>query len=427
MSQDKDTTSDSSQPEGRAEKQQDAAVQSDAPNPRMAWLQVAAGFLILFNTWGMVNTFAVFQAYYEDGKPFKASSSNISWIGSIQSYALQFAGLIAGPIYDRGHLRLLLAVGSFMIVFGMMMLSLCHAYWQALLAQAFCVGIGSGLIFTPTVSLVPAWFGSNMGLAMGIVASGSSLGGVFYPIVLNRLIPRIGFGWAVRTIGFIALATFVLPLLVMKRRVKSTKSRALIDWSAFTDVPFMAFTFGLLLIFLGNCVLIFYISFYPANRHFTDTTLAFYLAAVFNAASVFGRILPNAVSDRIGVFNTMVPMAVLLGVTTLCMIPVKNKGGIIVEAIASGFCSGVVVALPPVCIRMLTDDKTMIGTRVGQCFAIAGLGLLIGAPTAGAILGKDEPLNWTGLWTYGGVIMMAGAGVVAAVRVIKGGFRMVKV
>ena len=46
-----------------------------------------------------------------------------------------------------GYVRLLLAGGSFLIVFGQMMLSLCHEFWQALLAQGFCIGIGAGCLF----------------------------------------------------------------------------------------------------------------------------------------------------------------------------------------------------------------------------------------------------------------------------------------
>ena len=35
---------------------------------------------------------------------------------------IQFGGFIVGPIYDRGYARSLLAVGSFFVVFGQMML-----------------------------------------------------------------------------------------------------------------------------------------------------------------------------------------------------------------------------------------------------------------------------------------------------------------
>jgi MFS family permease len=393
-----------------------------------AWLQVAGAFMIFFNTWGLINTFAVFQTYYESGALFTESSSNISWIGSIQCFLLQVTGIVAGPIYDRGHLRLLLFTGSLMVVFGYMMLSLCHEYWQALLAQAICVGLGSGLLFTPTVSLLPTWFSSHIGLAVGIASSGSSLGGVIYPIVLYRLIGPIGFPWAVRTLAFIALGTFIIPVIVMKQRIKPPKPRAVIDWSAFTDTPYIAFAIAVLIVFIGNSVLIFYISYYPINKGFTNNSLGFYMVAIFNAASIFGRIAPNALSDRIGVFNTFVPMALILSITVFCMLGVANAAGMVVEAVITGFFSGVIVALPPVCFAMLTENKALIGTRIGQGFAIGGLGLLIGGPSAGAILGTTDPLDWTGLWVYGGVSIAIAGFILIAVRVMKAGPRlMVKV
>lgn len=387
----------------------------------VAWLQVAAGFVLFFNTWGMVSAFSVFQTYYESGELFETSSANISWIGSIQCFLLQITGVVAGPVYDRGYLRSLLVTGSFMIVFGHMMLSLCTEYWQALLAQGFCVGIGAGLLFVPTVSLIPTWFSTRIGLAVGIASSGSSLGGVIYPIVVYRLILQIGFPWAVRCVGFIAFATFMVPLAVLRMRVRVPKPRAVVDWSAFRDAPFMVFTLGVLICFIGQTALLFYISFYPADRGFTNTSLAFYTAAIFNAGSVLGRILPNALSDHIGVFNTMAPFTMLLGVTMLCLLGVSNAAGMIVEAVITGFFSGVVVALPPVCFRVLTENKSMIGTRIGQGFAISGLGLLAGGPGAGAVLGTDHPLDWKGLWVYGGVAACVAGLMYAYVRFMRSG------
>lgn len=390
-----------------------------------AWLQVTGAFMIMFNTWGLINTFAVFQTYYSSGALFNESSSNISWIGSIEYFLLQLTGIVAGPIYDRGYLRLLLLSGSFLVVFGYMMLSLCHEYWQAMLAQAICVGIGSGLLFTPAVSLLSTWFSSHIGLAVGIASSGSSLGGVIYPIVLYRLIGPIGLPWAVRTVAFIALGTIILPIIVLKQRVVPPKPRALIDWSAFTEAPYITSALAVLVVFIGNSVLIFYISYYPIDKHFIDSSLGFYMVAIFNAASIFGRIAPNAVSDRIGVFNTFVPMALILSVTVFCMLGVTNAAGMVVEAIVTGIFSGVIVALPPVCFAMLTKNKALIGTRMGQGFAIAGLGLLIGRPRAGAILGTTEPLNWTGLWVYGGVAIAVAGLLLVAVRIMKAGPKLV--
>lgn len=173
----------------------------------------------------MINTFGVYQTYYESGELFTASSSNISWIGSIQAFLLLLVGALAGPIFDAGkgdayglitylltlslgYFRLLLVVGTFLVVFGQMMTSIIQEYWQALLAQGFCVGIGAGCLFVPSVAILPTYFTSKMPVAVGIAASGSSLGkclkcacrvpntkslsgGLIYPIAFQRLLQQV--------------------------------------------------------------------------------------------------------------------------------------------------------------------------------------------------------------------------------------------
>lgn len=130
-----------------------------------------------FNTWGILNTFGVYQTYHESGKLYIESSSSISWIGAIQAFVVLSVGAFVGPIYDRGYFRALLLVGGSLIVFGHMMLSLCHEFWQCLLAQGFVIGIGGGCLFVPSVAILPSYFSTMIGMAMGIAASGSSMGG----------------------------------------------------------------------------------------------------------------------------------------------------------------------------------------------------------------------------------------------------------
>ncbi|KAL9056369.1 MAG: hypothetical protein Q9162_002960 [Coniocarpon cinnabarinum] len=107
---------------GAVKKSQSKASANDVnsvPNGGLvAWLQVLGAWSLFFNTWGILNTFGVYQTYYESIN--LASSSDISWIGSIQSFLLLFVGAITGPVYDAGHLRILLVVGTFGVVFGHM-------------------------------------------------------------------------------------------------------------------------------------------------------------------------------------------------------------------------------------------------------------------------------------------------------------------
>jgi predicted MFS family arabinose efflux permease len=216
-------------------------------------------------------------------------------------------GCIVGPIYDRGHLRFLLLVGAFCIVFGHMMLSLCNAYWQALLAQGIVVGIGSGCLFVPSFAVIQGWFSTHLGLAVGIAVTGSAAGGIIYPVIFTNLIDKVGFGWTVRVIGFVAFATLVIPLTVSQIRNTAPGVRKLVDISAFTDGPYMLCTLSCLLGYTGCYTAFYYTSFYGEAKGWMSTSLALYLVPILNAASLFGRVAPNWLADKIGPTNVLIP------------------------------------------------------------------------------------------------------------------------
>lgn len=216
-------------------------------------------------------------------------------------------GAFVGPIYDRGGFKWLLIVGSFGVVFGHMMLSLCKSYWEALLAQSFAIGIGGGCLYVPAVAIMPTYFTDKLGLALGLAASGSSVGGIIYPVMFYKLIDQVGFGWTVRILGLTTLVTLIVPLVVMKMRVNPGGVRSIIDWAAFTDWPYMTLVAGCLIGFIGLYIGFFYIPYFGQESGITDASLSFYLVPILNVGSIFGRTMPNWLSDRIGPLNVIAP------------------------------------------------------------------------------------------------------------------------
>jgi MFS family permease len=270
-----------------------AAAQSVPDGGLKAWLQVLGGFFIYFNTWGIINAFGTYQTFYESDLLSKSTPSDISWIGSLQAFLLMLFGCITGPIYDAGYARALLLVGSFLIVFGQMMLSLCTEYWQVVLAQGVAVGLGAGCLFVPSMAILSTYFRRKMATAMGLAATGSSIGGLLYPIIFYKLQPQIGFAWATRVIGFIVLATLVVSNVLMKVRVLPATRRKVLDLAAYKEPPYLLFNLGCFLGFIGLYAPFFYVSSYSINTGIMGKELAFYLLSILNAASTFGRLIPN--------------------------------------------------------------------------------------------------------------------------------------
>ena len=158
-----------------------------------AWLKVFGGFMIYINIWfvhcqpsssililmmdrGFTLTYGAFQSYYKTTLLSDSSPSAISWIGTVQAWLLIVVGVLSGPLFDLGYFRSMLLVGNFLVVFGIMMLSLSTTYWQVFLSQGLCMGLGAGLLYIPSLALVGVWFSKKRALAMGIVMSGIAVG-----------------------------------------------------------------------------------------------------------------------------------------------------------------------------------------------------------------------------------------------------------
>ena len=58
----------------------------------------------------------------------------------------------------------------------MFMISLCTRYWEVLLAQGICVGLGTGMLGLLSVSVLPGWWVKKRMVVTGIAATGSGVG-----------------------------------------------------------------------------------------------------------------------------------------------------------------------------------------------------------------------------------------------------------
>jgi MFS family permease len=109
-------------------------------------------------------------------------------------------GCISGPLFDAGYLKSLVVVGGGIYVFSIMMTSISHEYYQFLLAHGIGVGLGMGLMFSPSVSTLSHHFARSRyrSMAYGCQAAGSAVAGIVFPIMLRYLFPAVGFAWGMR-------------------------------------------------------------------------------------------------------------------------------------------------------------------------------------------------------------------------------------
>lgn len=330
-------------------------------------------------------------------------------------------GVVTGPLFDAGYFRWLVSFGTFMLPFGLMMTSISTKYWHFILAQGICIGLASGCLFVPSVAILPQYFKRRRGLANGLAASGSSIGGVIYPIMFNQLQNKVGFPWATRAVGFMAFGTCCISFCLMRMRFEPKEKRKLIQLSAYKEPSFVLFSIAMFLGFLGFYNFLFYVQSYAIDTGIVDSTLGFYLLSMLNAGSTVGRILPNFIADHTGPLNMLTPAATATAILAFAWIGVHNVPGIIVLAVLYGLCSGGFVSLPPVVMATLTKDIRDLGTRLGMMFATTSIGLLIGTPIGGAIL--NDTNKYLGVQLFTACCLLTSASIFAALRFSRTGLR----
>ena len=155
--------------------------------------------------------------------------------------------------------------------------------------------------------------------------------------------------------------------------------------------------------------------------------LANYLVAILNAASIFGRTLPNVVADKkAGRFNVMIVMSAFTTILILALwIPASSNAALIVFAVLFGFASGAGIGLTPALVAQVSNVRE-IGIRQGALMFIASYAALTGSPIAGAIL-KDTRGDYKYPAAFCGVSCAIGVVFFIACRIHLAGFKWAKV
>lgn len=185
-----------------------------------------------------------------------------------------------------------------------------RAIWQLFLAQGLLLGLTISAGVQPALAVAGQYFRQRRALAMGIVASGSSAGGVCLPIMFQRLVPLIGFRWAMRVGALIVSVCYIIAICVSRAKFppKQLKSaRELLDFNGFRDSRYTTMAVGAFIANLGLYIPYYYIGELSrcailcrtvANQGVEpyckfldpDSSVTEYLLPLINGTSLFGRI-----------------------------------------------------------------------------------------------------------------------------------------
>ncbi|KAL5341036.1 major facilitator superfamily domain-containing protein [Aspergillus crustosus] len=400
-------------------------ISSDAKPPSeytpRAWMAILGAFLALFCSVGFVNSYGVFQEYYLTHQLAHESESTVAWLGGATIFFFFFVSAISGVLMDLFGPQMVFIIGSIGTVFSVMMASICHEFYQFLLAQAVSTGIWMSLLVTPSVALIGQYIKVKRGAAIGIAISGSSLGGVVWPIVINELLKNesIGFGWTMRIVGFImipllAVACFCCrPALTSPaspdseraptQQTKTSNSRKP-DFSILKKPAMRLLALGFFILYFGMFSPLFFITSYAVQAGFS-ADLAFYTISILNGASTLGRILPTMISDKYGRYNCAIVSVLLSGIIALCWSKATSVAGLVIFSAAYGFTSGAILSLQQVCAAQIATPQT-IGLAVGTIFAASSFSAMASVPITGELAAR---YGYLAVSIYSGVSLIVGS------------------
>lgn len=385
-----------------------------------AWCTTIGAFLAITAVFGYQNAFGVYEDVYV--RSHAASAQAVSWIGSTQLALMVLLGLPTGKLLDLGYFKLMTVTGSVIYVLAIFMISIAHTdkYYQLFLSQGLAAGIGAGLVYVPVMAVQGHHWRRHRPLAMGIVITGSSVGGIIFPIMLNNLFenPKVGFAWGVRASAFVCLG-LLIPANLLMTTARPTKVQKLPPPKLsvlLTDAPYILGVVGATIADWGFFFPYFYIQLFAIVKG-ADPTFSFYLLAILNGSSIPGRIIPNIIAQKFGVFNTQAFCVLACGVMIFALFGVNDSvGGLVIFAILYGFFSGGFLSLLAPVAAMLAKDESEMGLRLGFAYFISSVGILTGTPIAGALLGNTFP--WWRAIVFSGVMMFAGLILVLVARTI---------
>ncbi|EIN06579.1 MFS general substrate transporter [Punctularia strigosozonata HHB-11173 SS5] len=376
-----------------------------------------SAFTVIFMCCGINFAFGVYQSLYEKmsaepGNPFTGTSTaTIGLIGTLSVAFMQIAAPLASAWVKRFSPKVVLALGGALFFLACLLASFSQTVWQFLLTQGFLLGMGTCIAYITAVTVTPTWFAKRRGLAMGIILSGTGVGGLVWAPAIQAMNERYGFRTGLRITGSVGAATIIAATFVLdwdeasKSRLrqqenavgKSLLSRLfvvpLVNWRVAKSKAFTAQALGTTFHGAAYYIPLFYFSTYAATLDYSATAGANFIA-INNACNAIGKIVIGFIADRwLGRINTLVLTTLVSTMGTAAFwIPSTllnghegSRGLFIAFSLAYGTFASAYVSLFPASLVEIFGPAQYASVN-GLLYMLRGFGGLVGAPIAGVLI-----------------------------------------
>jgi MFS family permease len=186
--------------------------------PRLAFVALGLGFLLMALSRGASETFTVFLLPISN--TFGWDRAQTVSVYSISALCVGLAGPFVGRLFDHSGPRAVYAIGLVLLGAGFSVAAFARELWQLQLCIGLAAGLGSACLGQITGSLlVSRWFGPRLPTALAVVSSAAGAGVLLLVPLAQILIDQAGWRGAYHILGGVMLAGAVPLLLLPWRRL----------------------------------------------------------------------------------------------------------------------------------------------------------------------------------------------------------------
>ncbi len=346
---------------------------------------------------------------------FIANSANITFLMS------GVFSLLGGWLLSYIRIKRLMITGCVLLGSGLILHSQAYSAETVYLAR-FMMGASLGFVgVAPCVVLISGWFKRRRGTALGILLTGTSLGGFLIPLIAAPVIAN--YGWRNAMLAISGLVWIVLmPTVIFFIREPENRSEEAeknnIEGTTFGEALMTPVFWALALcaalvfypIFVTSQQFILYLQ--SAKIGVAPETAAFAQSALFGI-SLGGKFIAGALSDRFNAVRVMAGCALLMFLSSLVLLDLSaNTALLFLLPFAIGY-GGTFVLLQ----RLVAD---LFGRReAGRILGLITLIEVVGAAVGGRVTGHlADQAGGDYTYAFYGVTIAAGLAFIAAVGIL---------
>ncbi|KXN68704.1 MFS general substrate transporter [Conidiobolus coronatus NRRL 28638] len=355
------------------------------PDSKMAWLMVACAFFMNFVGTGTIAILGLYSVHFASNEfkdqPQTTLQLVVGCVGSISA----LCSLLSGIVIQKVGFRNTVLISGLIYAAGMIVTSFASQIWHLIVGESILVGVASSFAFITTVTLLPQWLNKYRGVALGISAAGSGVGGLVLSPLVQYLIDMVGIQWAIRINGIIVTVILLSCGLIVRPRINMPPRSKLVDFSIIKSKKFLSFYAVGLFTGLGFWSPFYLIGFY-CKYHGISATSTSIILGLMNGGSAVGRILIGQVSKYTGSINALIFTQLIC---SLSFVLIWNFAtvtwSLIIFAIVFGMFSGAFYTLSPMISPQLFGVEKLAQVN-GLYFTSIAPGSLVGPMISQALI-----------------------------------------